>query len=441
MAPVNLAPLSGSPAGLSAAPSPTPAGATAAPTGTAPVAVMVRMFPKLSETFVLEELLGLERLGMTLRLYTLAPPTDALVHDAVARVRAPVAAVPAGGAVPARAVLAQAVWALVHRPWGLLQSWVQAGRQGRAGWRLWPRAAWLARRLRLDGVRHLHVHFIAEPADLAAQAAALSGLPFSVSAHAKDIYLSAAPDLRRRLGAARFTVTCTECNRAVLDGVAPGARVWRMYHGIDAQVFHPRQRQATGDTPLLLSVGRLRAKKGHDTLLAACARLQAQGRAVAAEIVGYGEEADRLHALRDELGLAEAVHLRGKLARDGVLAAYGRASVYVQPSRIDADGDRDGIPNVLLEAMAMGLPVVATQVSGIPELVEDGVNGLLVPPDDPPALAQAIARLLDDPALASRLGEAARATVLARFDNDRNLRQLLALLEAPGADHPRSNAA
>ncbi|WP_460890901.1 glycosyltransferase family 4 protein, partial [Ramlibacter alkalitolerans] len=315
-------------------------------------------------------------------------------------------------------------------PIGYLGALATALRRGRAGWRDFVRAGWLAAQLRDDGVRHLHVHFISAPADIAQLAAHIAGIPFSISAHAKDIYLSRPLDLRRKLQAARFTVTCTEANRATLAAIAPQAPVRLMYHGIDREVFHPSRRTGAPaqEAPLIVAVGRLRAKKGLDTLIDACRLLHERGERVRCEIVGYGEEHDALARHIASAGLADHVRLAGKLPRDQVLECYARAAVFVQPSRIAADGDRDGIPNVLLEAMAMGLPVVASRVSGIPELVQDGVNGLLVEPDAAPALANAISQLLRQPQQAAAFGERARATVAGAFDNDVNLGTLVGLL-------------
>jgi len=395
----------------------------------APLGVLVRVWPKLSETFILEEVLGLERQGLDLRLYALDAPTDAIAHDAVARVRSPLWRVPPAAA--GSGLLARHAALAAARPLGYLRALATALQRGQAGWRDFVRAGGLAAQLRRDGVAHLHAHFISGPADIAQLAACMAGIPFSISAHAKDIYLSQPADLARRLAAARFTVTCTEANRATLAAIAPQAPIRLMYHGVDREVFHPALRTAPReqDTPLLVAVGRLRAKKGLDTLIDACALLHARGERVRCEIVGYGEEQDALARRIEDAGLAGHVRLVGKLRRDQVLERYARASVFVQPSRIAADGDRDGIPNVLLEAMAMGLPVVATRVSGIPELVRDGHNGLLVEPDAPHALAQAIAQLLHAPAQAAALGAAARASVAESFDNDANLRTLVQLLE------------
>ncbi|MDH3461949.1 MAG: glycosyltransferase family 4 protein, partial [Burkholderiaceae bacterium] len=291
------------------------------------------------------------------------------------------------------------------------------------------RAGWLAAHLNDDGVKHLHTHFISKPADVAQLAARMGAIRFSISAHAKDIYLSAPNDLRRKLSAACFTVTCTEANLETLAQIAPDAAIHRMYHGVDYEQFHPRCREPDGAAPLILSVGRLREKKGLDTLIEACRLLHEQRQAFRCEIIGYGEEHDRLQARIVQAGLVSQVRLLGKLPREQVIARYARATVYVQPSRITANGDRDGIPNVLLEAMAIGLPVVATDVSGIPELVRDGHNGVLVPPDNPASLCDAITALLGQPQLCDQLGRRARDTVTQSFDNDHNLQLLCTLLE------------
>jgi glycosyltransferase involved in cell wall biosynthesis len=399
----------------------------------APLGLLVNAWPKLSETFILEEVLGLERQDVPLRLYALAEPTDAITHGAVSLVRSPLWRVPA--AQPARALWRDHAAAAAAAPWRYARALALALRRGRTGWQDFLRAGALAVRLRRDGVGHLHAHFISRPADIAQLASGMAGVPFSISAHAKDIYLSRPADLRRRLGAARFTVTCTDANRRALAALAPGADVGLMYHGIDRSVFHPSQRRPRdgADAPLVLAVGRLRAKKGLDTLIDACRLLHERGCRVRCEIVGYGEEHDALAHRIENAGLGRHVRLAGKLAREQVIDAYARADVFVQPSRITADGDRDGIPNVLLEAMAMGLPVVASAVSGIPEVVRDGVNGLLVPADAPLALADAIERVLARPQQAAALGRAARDAVAEGFDNDRNLRALLQRLGAPSA--------
>lgn len=393
----------------------------------APLAMLVKTWPKLSETFILEEVLGLERAGVALRLYALTPPSDEISHPVVASVRAPLVTVPPPALRHVPGYLARHLSVAVAAP-------LRYVRALRAAWREdtlpeFLRGGWLAAQLARDGVAHLHAHFISTPAEVAAAASALGGLPFSISAHAKDIYTSRSADLQRRLRAACFTVTCTEANRRTLAALVPEARVQRMYHGIDHRLFHPGQRQRAGGPPLLLAVGRLRAKKGLDTLIDACRLLRSRGLDFRCQIVGYGAEQERLQAQIVERGLGDTVQLLGKLAREQVIACYAQAAVFVQPSRVTADGDRDGIPNVLLEAMAMSLPVVATRVSGIPEVVRHHENGLLVEPDDAAALADAVAWILTHPVPAASLGRSARNVVLRSFDNDLNLQTLTRLLE------------
>jgi glycosyltransferase involved in cell wall biosynthesis len=390
---------------------------------------LVNTWPKLSETFILEEVIGLERQGVDLRLYALGEPTDHITHGAVSRVRSVLARVPAS--LQSRELIERHTRIALAAPLRYAQALFAASVRGRAGWQDFLRAGWLAAQLKLDGVAHLHTHFISRPADIAQLASRMLGIPFSISAHAKDIYLSDAADLRRKLNAAKFTVTCTSANCAALAEIAPEAAVKLMYHGVDHSVFHPSRRLAAepSEPPLILAVGRLRAKKGLDTLIDACRLLHERGCRVRCEIIGYGPEHDALAQRIENAGLGRHVRLAGKLAREQVIERYARAAVFVQPSRITADGDRDGIPNVLLEAMAMALPVVASRISGIPEVVRDGVNGLLVDADAPLALAEAIERVLHYPAHSAAMGLAARRTVAEAFDNDVNLGVLMGLLE------------
>ncbi|MCB1955974.1 MAG: glycosyltransferase family 4 protein [Rhodocyclaceae bacterium] len=392
-----------------------------------PVGLLVKIYPKLSETFILEEILGLERLGEELHIFAMQAPTDAIHHDAVSQVEAPVTYIPEATVGNAWSLVMAHLGLMLYRP-GRYLSGIRAALSRRGGLADFVRAGWLAHNLLRKGIRHLHTHFISRPADIAELVAKL-GVPFSISAHAKDIYLSDPQDLQRKLKAARFTVTCTEYNRETLARIAPGADIQRMYHGVDAHRFCREHDHDTCAQPLILAVGRLREKKGFDTLIEACRRLALRGLDFRCEIVGYGEEYARLQQQIEREGLLGRVRLAGKLPREGVIERYNRAAVFVQPSRIGQDGDRDGIPNVLLEAMAMELPVVSTRVSGIPEVVRHEQTGLLIDPDRPADLAEAIARLMADAPLRARLGQAGREAVQTHFDNDRNLKLLRSHLE------------
>jgi glycosyltransferase involved in cell wall biosynthesis len=288
------------------------------------------------------------------------------------------------------------------------------------------------RLLQEPDVRHLHAHFAHGTTTITWLAACISGLPFSFTGHARDIY---APELnpkgwlRRKLNAARFVVTCTEANVRHLKTIAPRARVHLVYHGLSADftrlLEQDRPRAQANGHLRVLGVGRLVAKKGFDTLVDACALLDARGVPFEALIVGQDDkdgQALRAHIERSGVPVA----LPGPVGPAELLDEYRRAGALCMPSRLLPD-DRDGIPNVLVEAMAAGAPVVASNVSGIPELVEDEVNGLLVAPDDPQALADALVRVYEDRALADRLTENGRATVRERFDGERLAEDLAAL--------------
>lgn len=398
--------------------------------------ILVKTYPKVSETFILEEILGLERLGLPLHIYSLSLPTDNVFHRAGERVQARISYVPSVSPRTLLSLLADHARLLFRHPFRYLDTCAYTLRTAGPG-RLWQflRAGALAALCRRHGITHLHTHFISDPTTIAELVRYFTGLPFSISAHAKDIYLSAAGELRRKMAAARFTVTCTEYNLQHLAAIAAsGTRVQRMYHGIDLGRFCPDvdaiRDKATviSSHPLLLSVGRLREKKGFPTLIAACRKLMDAGIAFDCRIVGYGPEQERLQHLIDTQGLTDRVQLLGKLTQDEVIRLYRSATMFVLPCRIASDGDRDGIPNVLLEAMAMALPVISTPISGIPEVVEDHQTGLLVPPGDASALATAMLSILTQTGMGQKLGQAARARVSSRFSNEINVLQLSRLI-------------
>ncbi len=394
--------------------------------GHAPIGLLLKTYPKLSETFVLGEILGLEALGVPLAIFSLQQPTDAFAHAQVGKVRAAVRYV----TQPARSAMAQAIAAharvLARHPRGYLRALRETvGSREPDRWSRFVHAGMLANELEAQRIRHVHAHFASEPAALAAVAATMIGGTYSISAHAKDIYMSDPVALAQRLRGAQFTVTCTEYNRHHLQRIGgPGASVHRMYHGIDLERFARRtgpQGRNQVQPPVILSVGRLREKKGFPTLIEACAQLVARQVPFRCEIIGYGPDEAVLRARIVALGLSHCIHLLGKRAQHEVIEAYARATLFVLPCQIGADGDRDGIPNVLLEAMSMQLPVISTPVSGIPEVIEHDRNGLLVPAQDVGALAHAMERLIMNPAQRAALGMRARDTVARQFSNARNL--------------------
>jgi glycosyltransferase involved in cell wall biosynthesis len=289
-------------------------------------------------------------------------------------------------------------------------------------------AALADRLLDVRDVAHLHAHFCHGATTVTWLASVMTGLPFSFTAHAKDLYcasLNPAGLLRRKIAAASFVVTCTEANRRHLQHVANGTPVHCVYHGLNAELsgLLNRQtgaRQAREGMLQVLGVGRLVRKKGFDVFVEALALLNERGIRWRALIVGEeGEAGDDLRRRIANHSLNDVIGLTGALPQTALYHEYRRADVLCLPCRVDEDGDRDGIPNVLVEAMACGVPIVTTSVSGIPEVVDDGVTGLIVPVDDPVATADAIERLGRDTALAQRIATNAAARVGERFDGDR----------------------
>jgi glycosyltransferase involved in cell wall biosynthesis len=435
---------------------------TLGPSPSPAVGYVLMGFPRVSETFIASEIHRVELAGIRVRLFVIKP-----VEVRERELRHPV--VEAIAATPEYLPDTSSLTAPLHRwrPAGLAPFGPAIRRTARRRPRGLARALAIAlgqalrdRRHPLAGprkiyikellqaialadrvlaapeVRHLHAHFAHGTTTVTWLAATITGLRFSFTGHARDIYapqLNPRGWLRRKLRAASFAVTCTEANVAHLRRIAPDARVHRVYHGLNAD-FARLVRDGSGargpcGTLRVLGVGRLVEKKGFDVMVEACAVLRRRGVPFEALIVGQDDRhGEAVRQRIAELGLEAQVGLPGPMSQAELLTQYRRASALCMPCRV-LPADRDGIPNVLVEAMAAGAPVVATAVSGIPELVDDGVNGLLVAPDEPEALADALIRLHRDPALAERLTAAAHRTVRERFDGERLARELAALFE------------
>jgi glycosyltransferase involved in cell wall biosynthesis len=290
---------------------------------------------------------------------------------------------------------------------------------------------------------HLHAHFASTPTRVALFAHKLSGIPYTFTAHAKDIFAGDLEAFRVKLEGARAVVTCTQYNRDFLSkqyGPLCDGKLHCIYHGLDISQFKfsLSRRDEAGD-PVILSVARLVEKKGLEDLIIAADILRRRGRTFKVEIIGSGPLRDPLKAHAQRLGLADRVSLVGAQAHDAVCLAYQRASVFVLPCVVASNGDRDGIPNVLLEAMASGVPVVSTPVSGIPELVASGVNGILVPQHDAMSLADAIERLLASRELSERLARAARTKLESSFSLEASADELLAIFRGAESEMQSQN--
>jgi glycosyltransferase involved in cell wall biosynthesis len=376
---------------------------------------VVKRFPKYSETFVLHEIQELRAQGERVTVCSLLGPhpgeprhegTDAIlatthyVPRGLHRLfRLAAASLSALVLVPARAWPALG-WSL--RWAGHERSVAQLKRFGEA--------AYLRTRIPAD-TEHIHAHFAHGPASVALLLSRLTGLPFSFTGHAKDIFELVDPQL---LGAkvheARLVVTVSECTRRhVAQSVDAGeqAKVVVVRNGIDRRTFHARREEPDGP-PLIVSVGRLVMKKGLDTLVDACAVLAARGVDFRCEVIGEGPFRAELESRARRLGVDDRVAFIGSRDDRAVRAAYDRATVFVLPCRPTPTGDRDGLPVSLVEAMVVGLPVVTTPVTGIPEIVRNAESGILVPPDDPDEVAAALESLLSQPELRARLAAGAR---------------------------------
>ena len=399
------------------------------------IAVILKGYPRLSETFIAQELHALEARGVALALFSLRHPTDRETHPIHASIRAPVFYLPEYlHEEPARVWRAWRAAARLPGYRDALAAWWRDFRRDptRSRIRRLGQAFVLAVDLPRDVVQ-LHAHFLHTPASVTLYAAILRGLPWSCSAHAKDIWTTPEWEKREKLEACAWVTTCTEVNARHLRDLARADRpVDLIYHGIDTLRFPPppsAHRTCDGADPgrpvSILAVGRAVDKKGFDDLLAALARIPPD-RHWRLVHIGGGPLLRKLKDTARGLGLADRIHWRGAQAQAAVLDAYRAADIFALPCRVAADGDRDGLPNVLLEAQSQKLACVSTRISGIPELIHDDVTGLLVEPRAVAPLADALTRLIADPALRQRLGEAGFLRATSDFSLDAGADRLAA---------------
>ncbi len=399
--------------------------------------MILKGYPRISETFISNEILLLEKLGFDVHLFSMRRPREDFTHHSVKQIRADVDYLPETLLKPLPQLVYHNVQLAARRPRTYLAAARIAARRflrtrKSATIKHLLQAGYLVHRLLpASGVVHLHAHFAHSPTSVAMFAARLSGLPFSFTAHAKDIYTSDGRQLREKIRLARFVVTCTEYNRRHLLKLA-GDRttpIHRIYHGIDTRLFandfdQPRR---PARPYRILTIARLTAKKGLPTLYGALKQLHDQGFAFSHTLIGDGEDRSAILALIEQFGLTATTRWLGTRPHHEVVQHYRRSDLFVLSCEVAANGDRDGIPNVLLESMAMGVPVVTTRVSAIPEVVEDGCSGLLVAPGRPDLLADAMQRMLTDTPLRRQVISAARQRVIRDFDNQDLINGLAAI--------------
>ena len=395
-------------------------------TESGPVAFVLKGYPRLSETFIAQEIRGLEERGLDIRLISLRHPTDKSIHPIHREIQAPVTYLPEY---------------LHHEPGRVLAGWRKARAmpgyaEAKAKWladlkrdrtrnrvRRFGQACVLAAELP-DDITRLHFHFLHTPASVTRYAAIMRGLPWSGSAHAKDIWTSPDWEIEEKLAECDWLVTCTASGAQHLKGLAADPETVRLqYHGLDFTRFDAVEERAPSEVPVILSVGRAVPKKGYDDVLNAFAQLPTDLPWKFMHI-GGGKDLKTFKAQAEQLGIADRCDWRGAQPQEEVLAAMRSSDIFVLASKIAADGDRDGLPNVLMEAQSQSLCTVATRVSAIPELVNDEETGLLVPPGDPAALAKALERVLSDVDLRQKLGRAGQVRVREAFDAHRELDEL-----------------
>lgn len=398
------------------------------------IAYILKGYPRISETFISNEILMLERLGFTMRLFSMRQPRENFSHASVKNIRARVDYLPTELLLDLPRLLAPNLFLAAKVPARYRQALALAGQRFRRNRKIATvkhllQAGYMTNRFLLNEpeICHLHGHFAHSPTSVTMFGSILSGLPFSFTAHAKDIYTSQPEQLREKIAMARFVVTCTQHNGEYLQAIAGNVAtpIHCVYHGIDLQLFNGEAAKPAPRMPYqLFTVARLTEKKGLPTIYRALAVLRQKGLAFAHVLIGDGEDRAAIEALIAALGLDDCCTLLGTRTHDEVLARFRQSDVFVLGCEIAGNGDRDGIPNVLVESLAMGVPAVSTTVSAIPEILLHGKTGLTVPPADPEAMASGILAMLEDQGLRQKVITNGRAWVTEQFDNQRLTRKL-----------------
>ena len=394
------------------------------------VGYVLKRYPRYSETFVVNEILAHERSGMEIEIFALRPPCDQYFQNLISKVRSPVNYLPYSGiktnefwkAIKDVSVTEPALLNLLHLA---IDEDVRDVYQ----------AVFLAGEVRQKRINHLHAHFATSATNVARMASAFSGITYSFTAHAKDIFHDAvnSDQLRRKLSDSTNTITVSDFNLSYLRDQfgADAARVHRVYNGLDLDLFPFQEPETRPST--IMSVGRLVEKKGFGVLVDACSILKEDGVPFTCEIIGTGDLESNLRKKIDDFSLQDRVKLPGPRPQSELVELIQNAAVFAAPCIIGEDGNRDGLPTVLLEAMALGTPCVSTNVTGIPEIIKDGETGLLSSQQDPESLAVALRRLLEDIDLRKRLAHQARQLIETEFNIHKNAGKIRSLITDPSS--------
>ncbi len=377
------------------------------------IGYVVKRYPRFSETFIVNEILAHEAAGLNVHIFSIRPCNDTHFQDRLSRVRAPLTQIDSGRPK------ASCLWTQMQQSaQDCPDLWKVLSEERHADVVSVYQAMKMAIEIRRLGIDHLHAHFATLPATVARLAARIAGITYSLTAHAKDIFHDSVDpvELGEKLADAAAVITVSQFNVDHLCrnyGLSAN-RVQRVYNGLDLDEFpFQADRQRTRQ---IVAVGRLVEKKGFADLVEACQLLRAADIPFSCRIVGGGDQEMALRQLIAARGLESFVELMGPIPQAMLKDIVRQATVLAAPCLVGQDGDRDGLPTVLLESMALGTPCVATPVTGIPEVVDHEVTGLIVPEASPPALAAALQRCLQDPQLGARMAQAARRTMEQLFD-------------------------
>lgn len=390
---------------------------------------ILKGYPRISETFISNEILLLEKMGFKLRLFPMRQPRESFCHASVKEIKAKVDYLPTELFLDFSRLISPNIFLAVKRPANYLKTLNYAAegirnQKGLATLKHLLQAGYLTNNVLLkdENIVHLHGHFAHSPTSVTLFASLLSGTPFSFTAHAKDIYTSKKDKLKRKIDRARFVTTCTSHNEEYLKNLAGNSStpISCIYHGIDIGMFH-HQKQKIHPTPpyQLLTIARLTEKKGLPTLYRALKILHEQNFPFNHTLIGDGDDKEKILTLISSLTLNKICKWIGTQPHEEVLRHFRKSDLFVLACEIAQSGDRDGIPNVLVESLAMGVPALSTEVSAIPEILLNGKTGLTVPPSDPEALAQAIIRMVQDEDLRQKLITNGRQYVEKEFDNSK----------------------
>ncbi len=381
------------------------------------IGYVVKRYPRYSETFIVNEILSHERVGTKIDIFSLRPPNDTHFQDIISRVKASVHYLP-------YSKYKADSWLNMMEKWVIklpgLRRYLSDNLSHNA--RELLQAAVLAEQVQSLGITHLHAHFATDPAEVTRLAALFSGVPYSFTAHAVDIFheSTCTKDLREKFSDAAFSITVSDYNLGYLQqrlGEIPST-IHRIYNGMDLDQFNwqsPLERR-----PEILGIGRLVEKKGYRYLIDACAILKQKGVNFHCRIIGMGNLSRSLAQQIIDKNVQDVVALTGPLPQNQIRLAIQSAAVFAAPCIIAEDGNRDGLPTVFLEAMALGTPCVSTDVTGIPEVIKHQQTGYQVPQHDAESLAVAIAVLLVDGQQREHLSRRARRLIEENFDVDRN---------------------